>query len=207
MTPKLMTDCLSSPTLTALFQAPLLGLQAAMPSKDISSATSTFVLVRTVAGAVGISLGGAIYSTEAQRHLQSVAGSFAAIGSEPGRSLLQIDVQSISDITPASLRHQIEHALTLGAQLIWVVMTPLLGVSTILAFGLRVYTLKRPSATTNQNQNSGHPEQKTSDPEQGGGSGAGGATKESDQTESSASTAVADPSEGLEKKETDTSAA
>lgn len=92
----------------AIFQAPLLGLQAAMPSKDISSATSTFVLTRTVSGAVGISVGGAIYSTAGQRHLQTVAGAYKALGTAPGRSLLQIDVNAISDIAPVALKHQIE---------------------------------------------------------------------------------------------------
>lgn len=78
-----------------------------MPSKDIPSATSTFVLVRTVAGAVGVSIGGAIYSTRGRTHLRQVAGGIEAVGSQPDTSLLQMNVEALSDLTPPALKRQV----------------------------------------------------------------------------------------------------
>ena len=45
-----------------LFQTPLIGLQAAMPLKDMATSTSTFGFIRTLGGTVGISVGQAILS-------------------------------------------------------------------------------------------------------------------------------------------------
>lgn len=78
-----------------------------MPTKDIPSATSTFALVRTVAGAIGISLGSAIFSTEGQSRLQEVPGAFDVLGISSHTSLLQINVNSLEDIQPAALRQEI----------------------------------------------------------------------------------------------------
>jgi hypothetical protein len=46
-----------------LFQAPLLAIQAAMPVRDMATSTATFGLLRTLGGTVGISVGGAIFSS------------------------------------------------------------------------------------------------------------------------------------------------
>ena len=44
-------------------QTPLIALQAAMPLKDMATSTAAFVLIRTIGGTVGISVGQAIISS------------------------------------------------------------------------------------------------------------------------------------------------
>lgn len=78
-----------------------------MPTKDIPSATSTFALVRTVAGAIGISLGSAIFSTEGQSRLRHVPGAFDALNINSHTSLLQINVNNLENIQPPSLKQDI----------------------------------------------------------------------------------------------------
>ena len=46
-----------------LFQTPLIGIQAAMPVNDMATSTATFVLLRTLGGTMGISIGQAIWSS------------------------------------------------------------------------------------------------------------------------------------------------
>lgn len=46
-----------------LFQIPLIGLQAAMPLKDMATSTSAFVFLRQLGGTIGISIGQAIWSS------------------------------------------------------------------------------------------------------------------------------------------------
>jgi hypothetical protein len=46
-----------------LFQTPLIGLQAAMPLKDMATSTAAFGFIRTLGGTVGISIGQAIFSS------------------------------------------------------------------------------------------------------------------------------------------------
>ncbi|KAF8842620.1 hypothetical protein BDN67DRAFT_1067587 [Paxillus ammoniavirescens] len=56
-----------------LFQAPLLALQAAMPMKDVATASSGFMFLRTVGGTVGIAIGEAIISTILPKKLSGIA--------------------------------------------------------------------------------------------------------------------------------------
>lgn len=55
-----------------LFQAPLIAVQAAMPLKDMATATATFGLIRTLGGTVGISVGQAILSSVCNPRVQYV---------------------------------------------------------------------------------------------------------------------------------------
>lgn len=49
--------------LTVCAQTPLIGLQAAMPLKDMATTTAAFILIRTLGGTIGISVGQAIISS------------------------------------------------------------------------------------------------------------------------------------------------
>lgn len=49
--------------LGCLFQTPLIGLQAAMPLKDMATSTGAFGFLRTLGGTIGITIGEAIFST------------------------------------------------------------------------------------------------------------------------------------------------
>ncbi|KAK7693539.1 hypothetical protein QCA50_003108 [Cerrena zonata] len=59
---KVLYLLISAVGIGCLFQTPLIGLQAAMPLKDMATSTSTFGFIRTLGGTVGISVGQAILS-------------------------------------------------------------------------------------------------------------------------------------------------
>ncbi|KAG8732166.1 hypothetical protein FRC11_000294 [Ceratobasidium sp. 423] len=143
----------------SLFQTPLVGLHAAMPLKDMATATAAFGLIRTLGGTIGISIGGAIYASEVKRRLASVPG-FSAANFSQGEletnvhQLKYIQVRSFAALflmlpniilrfQPEELRQQVLHAFTRSLSTIWIVMTPLLFVGTICLLFIRSYTLVR----------------------------------------------------------------
>ncbi|CAE6408597.1 unnamed protein product [Rhizoctonia solani] len=123
-----------------LFQTPLIGLHAAMPIKDMATATATFGLIRTLGGTIGISIGGAIYASEVKRRLANVPG-FSAANFSQGE--LETNVHQLKYIQPEELRQQVLHAFTRSLSTIWIVMTPLLFFGTVCVFFIRSYTLVR----------------------------------------------------------------
>jgi len=125
-----------------LFQPPLIALQAAMPLEDMATSTATFGLLRTLGGTVGISVGGAIYSSELQRRIANL-GLQGPIGNSGSLGQLMGDIQQISRIPDVAVRTLLEHAFTRSVSLIWLVCTPLLGFGTLVVFLLRGYSLKR----------------------------------------------------------------
>ncbi|KAB5590111.1 MFS transporter [Ceratobasidium theobromae] len=137
-----------------LFQTPLIGLHAAMPLKvspityfqtqaehkqDMATATSTFGLIRTLGGTIGISIGGAIYASEVKRRLAGVSG----FSENLDQSDLQGNIHRLKDIQPEALREQVLHAFTRSLSTIWIVMTPLLFAGTLCVLVIRSYTLVR----------------------------------------------------------------
>lgn len=124
----------------SLFQTPLIGLHAAMPLKDMATATSAFGLIRTLGGTIGISIGGAIYASEVKRRLSSIPGFSAGDFSQ---AQLESNVHALKDIQPEELRQQVLHAFTRSLSTIWIVMTPILFVGTLGVFVIRSYTLAR----------------------------------------------------------------
>ncbi|KAG8750552.1 hypothetical protein FRC11_010314, partial [Ceratobasidium sp. 423] len=121
-----------------LLQAPLVGLHAAMPIKDMATATAAFGLIRLLGGTIGISIGGAIYGSEVKRRLAKVPG-FSAANFSQGE--LQTDIHQLKHIQPEELRQQVLHAFTRSLSTIWIVMTPLIFVGTVCLFFIRSYTL------------------------------------------------------------------
>ncbi|KAL5507072.1 hypothetical protein ACEPAH_6528 [Sanghuangporus vaninii] len=64
-----------------LFQPPLIALQAAMPLKDMATSTAAFVLIRTLGGTVGISVGDTIFQSEPTNRLANVPGFSSSMSS------------------------------------------------------------------------------------------------------------------------------
>ncbi|PAV18984.1 MFS general substrate transporter [Pyrrhoderma noxium] len=124
----------------ALFPAPLIGLQAAMPLKDMATSTATFTLLRTLGGTVGISVGGTIFSTELSKRLAAIPEYASTLAS--GASSMT-SYTSISHIEPASLRNLVEHAYTRSLALIYIVSTPISFVGLLFILVIREYSLKR----------------------------------------------------------------
>ncbi|THG97767.1 hypothetical protein EW026_g4297 [Hermanssonia centrifuga] len=122
-----------------LFQTPLIGLQAAMPLRDMATSTATFGFLRTLGGTVGISIGQAILSGFLRHKVQQIPG--LDIDTSPA-ALNQV-VRQIKDIPDVTARNALMHAYTTSISMIWLINTPILGVGLILVLFLRPYTLKR----------------------------------------------------------------
>ncbi|KAI0362028.1 MFS amino acid permease [Trametes cingulata] len=125
--------------LGCLFSTPLIGLQAAMPLKDMAISTAAYMLLRTLGGTIGISVGEAIISSELRKRVSHIPG--LTIDTSPS-ALTQI-VRQIPHIPDATQRVALTHAYTRSISTIWLVNTPLMGAGFIMVLFLRGYTLKR----------------------------------------------------------------
>jgi hypothetical protein len=125
-----------------LFQAPLIALQASMPLADLASATSALVLFRTLGGSLGISMAGAILSSQLSKNLQQVPDF--QLDTSSASAALSVNLASLQSIQPPELRAQVLYAFTDAIRWVWVVCTPLAGAGFVGVCFLRVYTLKRP---------------------------------------------------------------
>lgn len=122
-----------------LFQVPLIGLQAAMPLRDMATSTASFGFLRTLGGTIGVSVGEAILSSELRRKIRNIPD----LNIDTSPSALNEIVRQIKDIQPESTRLALMQAYTKSISTIWLVCTPLLGAGLILVLFLRPYTLKR----------------------------------------------------------------
>jgi hypothetical protein len=114
------------------FQTPLIGLQASMPVRDMAVSTSGMVLLRAIGGSIGITVGGAIYSSELSKRLPA---SFATSNVEA--------VNTLKNITPDALRIEVLDDYADALRTIWIVMAPLAGVAFFSSFWQREISLKR----------------------------------------------------------------
>ncbi|KAL5485001.1 hypothetical protein ACEPAI_7643 [Sanghuangporus weigelae] len=120
-----------------LFQAPLILVQAAMPLKDMPTSTATVVLLRTLGGTVGISVGNTIFQSELSKRLTKIGGFSSSLGSSLP------DYTTIQQIQPDSLRQQVSHAFTRSIATIFIVWTPISSVALLLFLVVKNYSLKR----------------------------------------------------------------
>ncbi|THH07185.1 hypothetical protein EW146_g9393, partial [Bondarzewia mesenterica] len=114
--------------LGGLFQVPLIGMQAAMPVKDMATSTATMMFVRLLGSTIGVSVGQAIWSSELSKRISKLpAFELGASG-----ATLADSVRQLKNIQPDSLRQQVLHAYTKSLSTIWIVGTPLLGACCIM---------------------------------------------------------------------------
>ncbi|KAF9475844.1 MFS amino acid permease [Pholiota conissans] len=167
--------------LGCIFQTPLIGLQAAMPIKDMATTTSTFGFIRTLGGTVGISIGQAIYSSilrEKVRHIPNVSFDTSA-------AALSQSVRHLGNIADPTTRAAVIQAYTQSISAIWLVMTPIVGISFVMVLFVRVYTLKRTivraedkdKATPSDLEKGGSGEENIEPTENEGGNDARGSTE------------------------------
>ncbi|KIO29864.1 hypothetical protein M407DRAFT_20934 [Tulasnella calospora MUT 4182] len=123
-----------------LFQTPLMGIQAAMPQKDMATVTSTFGLLRQIGGTIGISASGSVYVSFLRRRLDDIQGFDAS--RIPNGQLIN-GVGSLHNIQPDSVRDQVIGAYATSLSSIWLICTPLVALAMILSFFVRGYSLKR----------------------------------------------------------------
>lgn len=105
-----------------LFQPPLIGLQAAMPLKDMATSTATFTLIRTLGGTIGISLGDTVFTTELTKRLAQVPGFSNSSSANSGASVTSFT--GLTQIQPVSLREQVLHAYTHSLSTVYIVAAP-----------------------------------------------------------------------------------
>ncbi|KAH7913996.1 major facilitator superfamily domain-containing protein [Hygrophoropsis aurantiaca] len=144
-----------------LFQIPIIALQAAMPPKDMATSSGAFMFLRTVGGAVGISVGEAIISSVLPKQLAGIPG----LSGFSGASALDGGISNIHQIPDVTVRNAIMHAYSKAISTIWIMNTPLSAVGFLLILLVRAYSLQRPIAR-GQDAKSGDVEKGDIDPEQ-----------------------------------------
>ncbi|KAJ7745413.1 MFS amino acid permease [Mycena maculata] len=125
--------------LGGLFLPLLIGLQAAMPVKDMATSSTTFGLFRLLGSTIGISVGQAIWSGVLRGRLAKISG----VTLDLSGAALADSVRAIQNIEPDSVRQQVLHAYTKGVSAIWLVNTPIICVCFVAALFLKKYTLQR----------------------------------------------------------------
>lgn len=124
--------------LGCLFQTPLIALTAAMPPKAMAASTASMTLVRSAAGTVGITVAGSIFNAGVRSRTASIAGYDRA-----GMSADTANLRGIIHLQPPQLAYEVVHAYGGAMRLIWIVMTPIVGVGFLASLGLKGYSLQR----------------------------------------------------------------
>ncbi|KAG6918133.1 hypothetical protein DXG01_016322 [Tephrocybe rancida] len=114
--------------LGSLFQTPLIGLQAAMPIKDMATSTATFGFIRTLGGTVGISIGQAIFTSTVRKKLAKIPN--LTLDTSPGA--LSQSVRQLKNIPDPTTRAAVIDAYARSISTIWLVMTPIIGASFVM---------------------------------------------------------------------------
>jgi hypothetical protein len=127
----------------ALFQIPLIALQAAMPLKDMATSTGAFGFLRTMGGTVGIAIGQAIFTSVLKKKINKIPG-LSGYDTSPGA--LSENVRTLRNLAQPE-RGEIIHAYTKSLSAIWVFNTPLVGVGFIMVLFIKAYSLMRMTIT------------------------------------------------------------
>ncbi|KAF7338188.1 MFS general substrate transporter [Mycena venus] len=140
-----------------LFQTPLIGLQAAMPIKDMATSTSTYGFIRWAAlsrSRWGRRLSPVCVvihpfaSLEMFIRLQTLRKKIARIPNltldiNTSPASLSQSVVNLKNIPDAIQRQELIHAYARSISVIWLVVTPILGAGLVMSFFIRRYTLSR----------------------------------------------------------------
>ncbi|UZJ56504.1 hypothetical protein CBS101457_005824 [Exobasidium rhododendri] len=126
--------------LGCLFQTPMVALTAAMPPAEMATSVASLALVRTAAGTVGITVAGSIFNSGVASRIKNIPEYLAMIG---GASASQVDLRGLVHIQPPALAHQVVEAYGDSLRLVWIVLTPIVGIGFLSTLGLKNYSLKR----------------------------------------------------------------
>lgn len=124
--------------LGALFQTPLVALTAAMPPEKMATSVASFALVRTASGTVGIAVAGSIFNSGVMSRVRNIPGY-----SSMGASSLHGDLQHLVHLQPPSLAHDVVFAYGDALRLVWIILTPIVGIGFLASLGLKGYSLNR----------------------------------------------------------------
>ncbi|KAI9574226.1 major facilitator superfamily domain-containing protein [Boletus coccyginus] len=125
-----------------LFQIPVVALQAAMPLKDMAPATSGFLFLRTLGGAVGLAIGEAVISSVLPRKLAAIP-NIDSLGLGNNITVLNDSIDMVHLIPDVTLRNAVLHAWARSIATLWMVLTGLAGVALVSTLFLREYSMDR----------------------------------------------------------------
>lgn len=117
-----------------LFQTPMVAMTAAMPPAQMATSVATYALVRSAAGTVGITVAGSIFNSGVHSRLKNI----------PGYSdTSTANLKNIIHLEPPSLAYEVVHAYGDALRLVWIVLTPIVGVGFLCSLGVKGYSLNR----------------------------------------------------------------
>jgi hypothetical protein len=125
--------------LGALFQTPLIAIQAAMPIKDMATSTGTFGFIRTLGGTVGISIGQTIFSSFLRKKIARIPN----LNFDTSAAGLAESVRNLKNIPDPTTRAAVIQVYSQSISKIWLVMAPIIAASFIMSLAIRNYTLQR----------------------------------------------------------------
>ncbi|KAL0063748.1 hypothetical protein AAF712_009305 [Marasmius tenuissimus] len=179
----------------ALFQTPLIGLQAAMPLKDMATSTGAFGFIRTLGGTVGIAIGQAIWSSTLKNKLNKMQN----VPIDTSSANLSQSVRQLKNIADATVRGEIIQAYASSISTIWIVATPIIGVGFLMSLFIRRYTLERTIVRGNDVEKGGKAEEATVEENEAKGAPA---SPRPGEVPSDTNTAQGDQVESKEEKQT-----
>ncbi|KAF5327370.1 hypothetical protein D9619_004462 [Psilocybe cf. subviscida] len=136
---KVIYPLISAFGLGALFQTPLIALQAAMPIKDMATSTGTFGFIRTLGGTVGISVGQTIFSSFLRKKISRIPN----LDFDTSAAGLAESVRNLKNIPDPTTRAAVIQVYSQSISKIWLVMAPIVGASFIMSLVIRNYSLQR----------------------------------------------------------------
>ncbi|KAF8550441.1 MFS amino acid permease [Imleria badia] len=140
-----------------LFQIPIVAIQAAMPLKDMATATSGFMFLRVLGGAVGLAMGDAIIANVLPKKLAAIP-NIASLGIGDTITVLNENIGMVHLIPDVTLRNAVLHAWASSIATIWMVATILVGVALILTLFLREHSVDRKTVYSGDLKNLGESE-------------------------------------------------
>lgn len=123
--------------LGCLFQTPLIALTAAMPPSEMATSTAAMALVRTAGGTVGITIAGSIFNAG----VRSRVGGIQGYSLPPGGTTSNL--RGLVHLQPPELASEVVHAYGEALRLVWIVLTPVVGVGFLASLGIKGYSLQR----------------------------------------------------------------
>jgi EmrB/QacA subfamily drug resistance transporter len=127
-------------SLGLIIQVLVIAVQNTVPFADLGAATSGVTFFRTIGGAFGVSVFGAIFSNQLASQLSS---ALRGVPLPPGFSAAQIEGDSAAlHRLPGSVQHDILHAYSLALHPVFLTSVPIAVVAFILAWFLKEVPLR-----------------------------------------------------------------
>jgi EmrB/QacA subfamily drug resistance transporter len=133
-------------SLGMIIQVLVIAVQNTVSYADLGAATSGVTFFRTIGGAFGVSVFGAIFTNQLASHLAAaLAGAKLPPGFSPAS--IESDPSTLRKLAP-ELQHAILHAFSLALHPVFLTAVPIAVISFILAFFLREVPLRTAAADT-----------------------------------------------------------